>query len=124
MVEFDQCPALRKPHLQEVALFDMIAYKDAIRHHVCIGDKVLAPWQHDGRHGPGSVLDGVDRRDVQPEGNHVHFTMHKNSYLFITWKNVDISNLTRHERNFGQDFLVQSWFLKNSTKLLTDNSKG
>ncbi|XP_015779495.1 PREDICTED: uncharacterized protein LOC107357369 [Acropora digitifera] len=68
VVEFDQCPALRKPHLQEVALFDMIAYKDAIRHHVCIGDKVLAPWQHDGRYGPGSVLDGVDRRDVQPKG--------------------------------------------------------
>ena len=68
IVEFDQCPALRKPHLQEVALFDMVAYKDAIRHHVCIGDKVLAPWQNDGRYGPGTVLDGVDRRDVQPQG--------------------------------------------------------
>ncbi|KAJ7333601.1 hypothetical protein OS493_017143 [Desmophyllum pertusum] len=68
VVEFDQCPALRKPHLQEVALFDMIAYKDAIRHHVCIGDKVLAPWQNDGRYGPGTVLDGVDRRDLQPQG--------------------------------------------------------
>ena len=68
VVEFDQCPALRKPHLQEVALFDMVAYKDAIRHHVCIGDKVLAPWQNDGRYGPGTVLDGVDRRDVQPQG--------------------------------------------------------
>ena len=67
-MEFDQCPALRKPHLQEVALFDMVAYKDAIRHHVCIGDKVLAPWQNDGRYGPGTVLDGVDRRDVQPQG--------------------------------------------------------
>jgi len=68
VVEFDQCPALRKPHLQEVPLFDMIAYKDAIRHHVCIGDKVLAPWQNDGRYGPGTVLDGVDRRDLQPQG--------------------------------------------------------
>lgn len=68
VVEFDQCLALRKPHLQEVALFDMIAYKDAVRHHVCIGDKVLAPWQDDGRYGPGSVLDGVDRRDVQTKG--------------------------------------------------------
>lgn len=68
VVEFDKCPALCKPHLQEVALFDMIAYKDAIRHHVCIGDKVLAPWQNDGRYGPGTVLDGVDRRDVQPQG--------------------------------------------------------
>ena len=66
--EFDQCPALCKPHLQEVALFDMVAYKDAIRHHVCIGDKVLAPWQNDGRYGPGTVLDGVDRRDVPPQG--------------------------------------------------------
>ena len=46
----------------------MIAYKDAIRHHVCIGDKVLAPWQDDGRYGPGTVLDGVDRRDLQPQG--------------------------------------------------------
>lgn len=68
VVEFNQCPALRKPHLQEVPLFDMIAYKDAIRHHVCIGDKVLAPWQNDGRYGPGTVLDGVDRRDLQPQG--------------------------------------------------------
>lgn len=82
----------------------MIAYKDAIRHHVCIGDKVLAPWQHDGRYGPGSVLDGVDRRDVQPKGNHLQLLI-----LFITWKNVDISHLTRHERNFGQDLLAQSW---------------
>lgn len=47
----------------------MIAYKDAIRHHVCIGDKVLAQWQNDGRYGPGTVLDGVDRRDIQPHGN-------------------------------------------------------
>ena len=70
VVEFDQCPAFRKPHLQEVALFDMIAYKDAIRHHVCIGDKVLAPWQNDGRYGPGTVLDGVDRRDLQPQGTY------------------------------------------------------
>lgn len=46
----------------------MIAYKDAIRHHVCIGDKVLAPWQDDERYGPGTVLDGVDRRDLQPQG--------------------------------------------------------
>lgn len=68
VVEFEKCPALRKPHLQEVPLFDMIAYKDAIRHHVCIGDKVLAPWQNDGRYGPGTVLDGVDRRDLQPHG--------------------------------------------------------
>jgi len=68
VVEFEQCPALCKPHLQEVTLFDMVAYKDAIRQHVCIGDKVLAPWQNDGRYGPGTVLDGVDRRDVQPQG--------------------------------------------------------
>ena len=46
----------------------MIAYKDAIRHHVCLGDKVLAPWQPDGRYGPGTVLDGIDRRDPQPTG--------------------------------------------------------
>lgn len=40
--------------------------KDALRQPVGIGDKVLAPWQPDGRYGPGTVLDGVDRRDSQP----------------------------------------------------------
>lgn len=53
----------------------MVAYKDAIRHHVCIGDKVLAPWQNDGRYGPGTVLDGVDRRDVQPQGTYFYFVL-------------------------------------------------
>ena len=69
VIEFDKCPALRKPGVQDTPLYDLLAYKDVIRHHVCLGDKVLAPWQPDGRYGPGTVLDGVDRRDPQPPGN-------------------------------------------------------
>ena len=30
---------------------------------------MLAPWQPDGRYGPGTVIDGVDRRDPQPPGD-------------------------------------------------------
>ena len=46
----------------------MMAYKDDIRSHVSWGDKVLAPWQKDGRYGPGVVLDGIERRDGVNEG--------------------------------------------------------
>ncbi|XP_048578753.1 uncharacterized protein LOC5513500 isoform X2 [Nematostella vectensis] len=68
VIEFHKCPALRKPHVQETPVQDFIAYKDAVRQHVCLGDKVLAPWQPDGRYGPGTVIDGVDTRDLQPPG--------------------------------------------------------
>ena len=61
-----KCPALQQSFVQETPIFDCIAIKDAMRQPVCIGDKVLAPWQPDGRYGPGTVLDGVDRRDSQP----------------------------------------------------------
>lgn len=67
-MQFDPCPAMRKPSVQDTSIHNMIAYKDGIRSHVSLGDKVLAPWQHDGRYGPGTVLDGIDRRDAQPEG--------------------------------------------------------
>lgn len=46
----------------------MIAYEDACRLNISFGDKVLAPWQGDGRYGPGTVLDGYERRDIQQEG--------------------------------------------------------
>ncbi len=46
----------------------MIAYKDAFRLNISLGDKVLAPWQNDGRYGPGTVLDGYERRDTHIEG--------------------------------------------------------
>lgn len=65
----------------------MIAYKDAIRHHVCIGDKVLAPWQKDGRYGPGTVLDGVDRRDPQPQGTCIKKHQNPSYYLQLLQKN-------------------------------------
>ena len=69
--------------MQDVGLHDMVAYKDAVRHHVCLGDKVLAPWQPDGRYGPGTVLDGVDRRDPQPEGKVNLLNNFRNFFLLI-----------------------------------------
>jgi hypothetical protein len=53
----------------------MIAYKDAFRLNISLGDKVLAPWQNDGRYGPGTVLDGCERRDTQVEGTFSHLTI-------------------------------------------------
>lgn len=68
VVKFDACSTVRKAVVQETSVHHMIAYKDAIRSHVALGDKVLAPWQQDGCYGPGTVLEGVDRRDAQTEG--------------------------------------------------------
>ncbi|XP_070537442.1 uncharacterized protein [Ptychodera flava] len=65
LVEFDEIPGGGKhqTRLQETAVFDIIAYDDALRHTVVPGDKVLAPWEKDGvRYGPGTVLEGVEGR--------------------------------------------------------------
>lgn len=81
----------------------MIAYKDAIRHHVCIGDKVLAPWQDDGRYGPGTVLDGVDRRDVQPQGMHsVQCSILQSCYLGLFVTLLDKTQ-SLHQRTTNSD---------------------
>ncbi|CAH1250088.1 C11orf16 [Branchiostoma lanceolatum] len=62
MIEFDKVPTL-KSRMQETGIYDMIAHLDAFRHKIVPGDKVLAPWEVTGqRFGPGSVLEGVERR--------------------------------------------------------------
>ncbi|XP_077999860.1 uncharacterized protein LOC144452613 [Glandiceps talaboti] len=65
LVEFDRHPdgGKHQSRLQESAIFDLIAYDDAIRHTIVPGDKVLAPWEKEGvRYGPGTVLEGVEGR--------------------------------------------------------------
>ena len=71
MIKFESCPGLRKTAPQEISVHNMIAYKDAFRLNISLGDKVLAPWQDDGRYGPGTVLDGYERRNTQYEGRYV-----------------------------------------------------
>ena len=70
MIKFESCPGLRKTAPQEISVHNMIAYKDAFRVNISLGDKVLAPWQDDGRYGPGTVLDGYERRNTQYEGRY------------------------------------------------------
>ena len=80
MIKFESCPGLRKTTPQEISVHNMIAYKDAFRLNISLGDKVLAPWQDDGRYGPGTVLDGYERRNTQYEGKLI-------SEIIPSWSN-------------------------------------
>ncbi|CAH1799465.1 unnamed protein product [Owenia fusiformis] len=65
LVEFGPCKHGRFTDTvyQETFNHDIISYKDAQRHAIVVGDKVLAPWTHQGeKFGPGVVLEGVEKR--------------------------------------------------------------
>nr|CAB3263236.1 uncharacterized protein LOC104266709 [Phallusia mammillata] len=63
LIEFDRTKKGRDLRMQETALHDIIALNDALRHSVVADDKVLAPWESDGkRYGPGKVVRGVEKR--------------------------------------------------------------
>ncbi|CAK8693273.1 unnamed protein product [Clavelina lepadiformis] len=65
LIEFNRTRKGRDLRMQETALHDMIAVNDALRHSIVADDKVLAPWQQDGkRYGPGKVLRGIERRNT------------------------------------------------------------
>ncbi|XP_002738838.1 uncharacterized protein LOC100372388 [Saccoglossus kowalevskii] len=67
LVEFDEIPGGGKhqQRLQETAIYDLVAYHDAMRHSIAAGDKVLAPWELNGtRYAPGTVLEGVEKRSA------------------------------------------------------------
>ena len=88
VIKLESCPGLRKPALQEISVHNMIAFKDAFRQNISLGDKVLAPWQNDGRYGPGTVLDGFERRDTQIEGD-------DDGELLVTFFNGETASLKR-----------------------------
>ena len=70
----------------------MIAFKDAFRLNISLGDKVLAPWQNDGRYGPGTVLDGYERRDTQIEGTFIVRIRAKQNYFYLFGRDIDIKS--------------------------------
>ncbi|XP_046845537.1 trichohyalin-like [Xenia sp. Carnegie-2017] len=88
LVKFASCPALRKSSLHEITHHNMIAYEDAYRLSISLGDKVLASWQNDGRYGPGTVLDGYETRsklNLEEENN----------YLLVTFFNGQTVSIKR-----------------------------
>lgn len=67
LVAFGPCKhgKYNQTEYQDVFVFDIVDYTDALRHAILTGDRVLAPWEPEGeRFAPGIVIDGQENRQA------------------------------------------------------------